>query len=59
MPPWRTLTDAELAAVATYIRGSWGNAAAPVTDATVAAARAATAARTTPWAGGDELHTVP
>jgi mono/diheme cytochrome c family protein len=59
MPPWRTLTDAELAAVATYIRGAWGNAAAPVTDATVAAARAATAARTTPWAGGDELRTVP
>jgi mono/diheme cytochrome c family protein len=31
MPPFRTLlTDAEIAAVATYVRQSWGNRAAPV-----------------------------
>lgn len=59
MPPWRTLSDAEIAAVATYIRSNWGNAAAPVTEATVTAARAATAARTAPWGGGAELANVP
>jgi mono/diheme cytochrome c family protein len=32
MPPFRTLlTDAEIAAVATYIRQSWGNQAGVVT----------------------------
>jgi mono/diheme cytochrome c family protein len=59
MPPWNALSDDEIAAVATYIRSSWGNSAAPVTAATVAAQRAATAARTTPWTGGAELLTVP
>lgn len=50
MPAWgHTLSDAEIAAVATYIRSSWGNQALPVTTATVAQVRAANAARTTPW----------
>jgi cbb3-type cytochrome c oxidase subunit III len=50
MPAWGpTLTDAEIAAVATYIRSSWGNQAMPVTTATVAQARATHAGRTTPW----------
>lgn len=56
MPPWKALSDAEIAAIATYIRSSWGNSAAPVTDATIAAERARTAARTGPWAGGAELE---
>ena len=30
MPPFHALTDSEVAAVATYIRNSWGNAAGPV-----------------------------
>lgn len=38
-----TLDDAAIAAVATYIRGTWGNAFPPVTAEEVAAARAASA----------------
>ena len=50
MPAWGpSLSDAEIAAVATYIRSSFGNQALPITAATVAAARAAHAGRTTPW----------
>ena len=50
MPAWGpTLTDAEIAAVATYIRASWGNNALPVTTATVTQARSAHAGRTAPW----------
>lgn len=36
MPAWRgQLSDADVAAVATYIRSSWGNKAPPVTDGDV------------------------
>ena len=50
MPAWGpSLDDAQVAAVLTYIRQSWGNAAPAVTSATVARVRRATAARTTPW----------
>ena len=50
MPPWKdVLKDDEIAAVMTYIRGAWGNKAAPVTAATVSGVRAAHAARATPW----------
>jgi mono/diheme cytochrome c family protein len=41
MPGWSTvLTDDKIAAVMTYIRGSWGNTADAVTPAEVTAARA-------------------
>lgn len=54
MPPWgAALDDAEVAAVATYVRSSWGNAAAPVVPATVARLRAAHASRTTPWTAAE------
>jgi mono/diheme cytochrome c family protein len=43
------MTDDDIAAVINYERSSWGNTGAPVTAAQVAAIRAATAARTTPW----------
>jgi mono/diheme cytochrome c family protein len=56
MPPWKMLSDAELSAVASYIRGAFGNQAAPITADLVAAERAATAARTSPWSGGAELE---
>ena len=50
MPAWGpSLTDQEIANVATYIRSSFGNQALPITAATVAQARAAHAGRTTPW----------
>jgi ubiquinol-cytochrome c reductase cytochrome b subunit len=39
MPPWKgTLTNKQVADVITYIRGSWGKKAGPVTEAEVAAA---------------------
>lgn len=50
MPAWGpTLTDEEVATVATYIRSSFGNQSLPITAATVAQARAAYPGRTTPW----------
>jgi mono/diheme cytochrome c family protein len=50
MPGWGpTLSNAEIAAVATYVRSQWGNAAPAVDTATVARVRAASATRTTPW----------
>lgn len=47
------LTDAQIAAVISYERSSWGNSAAPVTAAQVASVRAATKAQTTPWNASD------
>jgi mono/diheme cytochrome c family protein len=50
MPPWGgVLKDADIAAVASYIRGSWGNKAAPVTTASVVKVRAAHAGRAAQW----------
>jgi len=54
MPPWGpTLKDADIAAVLTYVRSTWGNKGTPVTAATVAKIRAATASRTTPWTAAE------
>ncbi|HWV56785.1 MAG TPA: cytochrome c [Longimicrobiales bacterium] len=50
MPPFgEILDDAQLAAVATYVRSAWDNDASEVTPAEVAAVRAAVADRTAPW----------
>jgi cbb3-type cytochrome c oxidase subunit III len=39
MPTWKgTLTNADIASVATYVRSAWGNNASPVTEDEVAAA---------------------
>jgi len=43
------MTDDDIAAVINFERSSWGNTGASVTAAQVAAIRAATASRTTPW----------
>lgn len=60
MPGWGTsLDDAELAAVATYIRTSWGNQASAVTPATVAGIRGAHAGRTTPWTVAELARVLP
>lgn len=59
MPAWKSLPDEELAAVATYVRSSFGNTASPVTAELVAAERARTSAMTAPWNGGAALDTVP
>lgn len=50
MPPaGATMSDEELASVLTYIRGSFGNRAAPVLPAAIKEWRAAYAHRQTPW----------
>lgn len=49
MPPWKMRTDAELAAVITYVRSHFGNNSSAVTPEEVARERAATASRPTPW----------
>jgi mono/diheme cytochrome c family protein len=55
MPVFYTLSDAEIAAVLSYVRSTWGNRAAAVSPATVAAGRKATQSRSTPFASGDEI----
>jgi mono/diheme cytochrome c family protein len=59
MPAFGALQDAELAALASYLRTQWGNAAAEITAAFVAEQREATKARDKPWVGGAELETLP
>ncbi len=49
MPKWSHLDDRDLAAVLTYIRGSWSNNAPPVATELVAAVREATSGRAAPW----------
>ncbi len=50
MPPWKgQLSDAEIAAVLTYVRSSFGNSADAVSATEVQQQRAATASRTSPW----------
>jgi mono/diheme cytochrome c family protein len=56
MPPFKAqLADAEIAAVGSYVRSQWGNAAPPITAQSVAAQRTATASRSTPWNGDADL----
>lgn len=56
MPPLHEqLDDAAIAAVGSYVRSQWGNAAPPVTAATVAEERKATSSRSGPWKGEAEL----
>lgn len=49
MAPWASLSDAQIAAILTHERSSWGNSAPPVTADQVAAVRNATSSRTTMW----------
>ena len=50
MTPWGgTLSDADVAAVLTYVRSNFGNSADAVTEAQVAEVRAATSEQTTPY----------
>lgn len=54
MAPWgEAMTDAEIAAVLTHERSSWGNSAAAVTEAEVKTVRAKYASRTTPWTAAE------
>jgi mono/diheme cytochrome c family protein len=56
MLPWRdTLSDEQIAAVATYIRSTWGNKAPAVKPEDVKAQRDATAGRSTSWSPAELL----
>jgi mono/diheme cytochrome c family protein len=55
MPAFGTLSDAEIAAVASHIRASFGNKSSALTADLVKSERTKLGARSTPWAGGDEL----
>jgi len=57
MPAFPQLSDAELAAVLTYIRTSWGNAGAPISTDQVAVGREQYPDRGV-WQGGAELDEV-
>ena len=54
MPAFKQLSDAELAAVTSYVRAEWSNKAAPIAPALFEAERKAST-RTAPFAGGAEL----
>jgi mono/diheme cytochrome c family protein len=56
MPPQSTLTDAQVADVLTYVRAAFGNGAAAVSAAEVAAVRQAEAARRAPWTEAELLN---
>jgi mono/diheme cytochrome c family protein len=59
MPPaGQTMSDEDLAAVLTFVRGSWGNPGAPLSPAEVKTLRARYAERTTPWTDA-ELQAPP
>jgi mono/diheme cytochrome c family protein len=49
------LSDAQIAAVLSYVRGQWGNKAGRVGVALVSAERAVSAARNVPWNGDSDL----
>jgi mono/diheme cytochrome c family protein len=53
MPPWKSLSDADMAAVLTYVRSNFGNSASAVTPEEVATERSATASRTTMWTASE------
>lgn len=56
MPAFGTgqpMNDAEVAAVLTYVRSSWGNKASAVSAEDVAKERAATASHTAPWTAAE------
>jgi mono/diheme cytochrome c family protein len=50
-----TLTDAEIANVLTFVRGSWGNGGSAITPEEVAKVRASLAGRNEAWKGGAAL----
>ena len=59
MPAWeKSLSDKKIAAVASYIRSEWGNAAPEISESKVAAARKELEARTAPYTEA-ELQQIP
>jgi mono/diheme cytochrome c family protein len=59
MPAWEsTLSDKKIAAVATYVRSAWGNAAPEISPEKVAVVRKELSSRTTPYTES-ELGQIP
>ena len=60
MPPFKKkLSPPEMAALATYVRGSWSNSSSAVEAGVVEKIAAATADQASPWKGGAELKEQP
>ncbi|MEX0288130.1 MAG: c-type cytochrome [Flavobacteriaceae bacterium] len=57
MPAFTTLQNNDIAAIATYIRNSWGNAGSPISSGVVGGIRFRTQGKITPWKAS-ELDTV-
>jgi mono/diheme cytochrome c family protein len=56
MPAWeKALSEKKIAAVASYVRASWGNTAPEISEAKVAAAKKEFASRVDPWTEADLL----
>jgi len=56
MPTFKAqLDDKQIAALLTHLRSQWGNAGAPVSEATVAKVREDTKARSAPYGGDADL----
>lgn len=53
MPSHSTMTDADIAAVLTYIRNEWGNQAPPITGRTVSSTRHLNQGRVYPWSSAE------
>ncbi len=57
MPSFSTLQNEDIAAIATYIRNSWGHSQSPITSGTVGHIRFRTQGQITPWKAS-ELDTL-
>jgi mono/diheme cytochrome c family protein len=57
MPSFTTLQNEDIAAIATYIRNSWGHAQSEISPGTVGRIRFRTQGKITPWKAG-ELDTL-
>jgi mono/diheme cytochrome c family protein len=55
MPAWNMLSDAEIAAVSTYIRSDWGNKESAITEEAVKKQRELTKVRQEPYKNGEEI----
>ena len=53
MPSFSTLQNPDLAAIATYIRNSWGNQAPPISGGRVTGIRFRTQGKVQPWKSGE------
>lgn len=56
MPPFKQLSDEELAAVLSHVRGQWSNKAEPVAADLIRQERQAGSSRSAPFSGGKELQ---